>query len=151
MIYHASMIGDRERERYVALLREHYALGRLTLDEFSSRSDLVLASRSFGELRGALAGLPAPFHPADLAGLAGSLARGAVRGAVLVALTCAYVVFSLTLALVLVLTLVLHGPTASVLVGSLAIWAVPTYLLARKWRRVTSSLAPLESSAPLSR
>jgi hypothetical protein len=128
------MVGDRERERYVALLREHYARGRLTIEEFSARSDLVLASRSYGELRGALAGLPVPFDTAALGGLAGSLARAAARGAVLVALTCAYVVFSLTLALVLALVLILHGATASVLVGFLVVWAIPTHLLSRMWR-----------------
>jgi hypothetical protein len=129
------MVGDRERERYVALLREHYARGRLTIEEFSSRSDLVLASRSYGELRGALAGLPVPFETAALGGFAGSLARAAARGAMLVVLTFVYAVFTLTLALVLAVTLVLHGATTSVLVVFLVAWAIPTYLLARMWRR----------------
>jgi hypothetical protein len=135
-VYHAAMVGDTDRDRYVALLREHYARGRLTLEEFASRSDLVLASRSYGDLRGALAGLPVPFDTTFLAGFAGSLTRAAARGALLVALTCAYVVFSLTLALVLVLALLLHDATTSVLLGFLVVWAVPTYLVARMWRSV---------------
>jgi Domain of unknown function (DUF1707) len=129
------MIGDRDRERCVSMLREHYARGRLTLEEFSSRSDLVLASGSYGELRRAFADLPAPFWAADIAAGARSLGRAAVRGAVLVGLTCAYVVFSLVLALLLALTLVLHAATGWVVVGFLVVWGVPTYLLSRMWRR----------------
>jgi hypothetical protein len=130
------MVGDSERERMLSQLREHYARGRLTLEEFSSRSDRVLASRTYRDLRAALTGLPFRWGSADLAGLGDSVARTVVRGAVLLALTCAYVVFSLTLALVLVLTLVLHGATATVLLGFLVVWVVPTFLVSRMWRRV---------------
>lgn len=130
------MVGDSERERMLSQLREHYARGRLTLEEFSSRSDRVLASRTYRDLRAALAGLPFRWGSADLAGLGDSVARTVVRGAVLLALTCAYVVFSLTLALMLVLTLVLHGATATVLLGFLVVWVVPTFLVSRMWRRV---------------
>ena len=130
------MVGDRDRERILSTLREHYARGRLTLDEFSARSDLVFASRSYTELRAALRGLPVRLGGVDLVEIGDAVARAAVRGAVLFAVTCAYVVFSLTLALVLVLTLVLHGATASVLLVFLAVWAIPTYLVSRMWRRV---------------
>ncbi|HEX3332443.1 MAG TPA: DUF1707 domain-containing protein [Gaiellales bacterium] len=130
------MVGDRDRERIISTLREHYARGRLTLEEFSARSDLVFASRSYGELRTALRGLPVRLGGTDLVEIGDAVARVAVRGAVLFAVTCAYVVFSLTLALVVVLTLVLHGATASVLLVFLAAWAIPSYLVARMWRRV---------------
>jgi len=130
------MVGDRDRERIISTLREHYARGRLTLEEFSARSDLVFASRSYGELRTALRGLPVRLGGADLVEIGDSVARAAVRGVVLFAVTCAYVVFSLALALVVVLTLVLHGATASVLLVFLAAWAIPTYLVARMWRRI---------------
>jgi len=130
------MVGDRDRERILSTLREHYARGRLTLDEFSARSDLVFASRSYADLRAALLGLPVRLGGADLVEMGDAVARAAVRGAVLFAVTCAYVVFSLTLALVVVLTLVLHGATASVLLVFLAAWAIPSYLVSRMWRRV---------------
>ena len=130
------MVGDRDRERILSTLREHYARGRLTLDEFSARSDLVFASRSYGELRAALRGLPIRLGGTDLVEIGDAVARAAVRGAVLFAVTCAYVVFSLTLALVLVLALVLHGATASVLLVFFAVWAIPSYLVSRMWRRV---------------
>jgi hypothetical protein len=129
------MIGDHDRERCVSLLREHYARGRLTLEEFSTRSDLVLASGSYGELRRAFADLPAPFWAADIAASTRSLGRAAVRGALLVGLTCTYVVFTLMLLLVLVLALVLHAATGWVMLGFLVVWGVPTYLLSRMWRR----------------
>jgi len=130
------MVGDRDRERILSALREQYARGRLTLDEFSARSDLVFASRSYTELRAALRGLPVRLGGVDLVEIGDAVARAAVRGAVLFAVTCAYVVFSLTLALLLVLTLVLHGATASVLLVFLAVWAIPTYRVSRMWRRV---------------
>jgi len=130
------MVGDRDRERILSTLREHYARGRLTLDEFSARSDLVFASRSYADLRAALRGLPVRLGGADLVEIGDAVARAAVRGAVLFAVTCAYVVFSLPLALVVVLTLVLHGATASVLLVFLAAWAIPSYLVSRMWRRV---------------
>jgi len=130
------MVGDRDRERILSTLREHYARGRLTLDEFSARSDLVFASRSYADLRAALRGLPVRLGGADLVEMGDAVARAAVRGAVLFAVTCAYVVFSLTLALVVVLTLVLHGATASVLLVFLAAWAIPSYRVSRMWRRV---------------
>jgi len=130
------MVGDRDRERILSALREQYARGRLTLDEFSARSDLVFASRSYTELRAALRGLPVRLGGVDLVEIGDAVARAAVRGAVLFAVTCAYVVFSLTLAVLLVLTLVLHGATASVLLVFLAVWAIPTYLVSRMWRRV---------------
>ena len=136
LIYHGAMVGDRDRERIISTLREHYARGRLTLEEFSARSDLVFASRSYGELRTALRGLPVRLGGADLVEIGDSVARAAVRGVVLFAVTCAYVVFSLALALVVLLTLVLHGATASVLLVFLAAWAIPTYLVARMWRRI---------------
>jgi Domain of unknown function (DUF1707) len=37
-------IGDADREAAAASLREHYAQGRLTLDEFNQRLDAVFAA-----------------------------------------------------------------------------------------------------------
>jgi len=124
-------VGDGDRDRVTAVLREQYARGRLTLEEFSSRADLVLAARSRGELRGALAGLPAPLEAADVARYGRSLARGAA----LVVATGAYLLFSLALLLVLTVTLLVGGASGSVLVGFLVVWLVPTYLLFRVWHR----------------
>ncbi|MEU9830799.1 DUF1707 domain-containing protein [Streptosporangium sp. NPDC048047] len=51
-------IGDAERDAAVSALREHYARGRLTLEEFGERVDLVLAARTGRELSRAGADLP---------------------------------------------------------------------------------------------
>jgi len=52
------LAGDGDRERATASLREHFLSGRLTLDELSARTELVLRARSVEELRRALVGLP---------------------------------------------------------------------------------------------
>lgn len=51
-------IGDQERERVIALLREHYAVGRLTLDEVRRRTEVVLTAGYADEADKALAELP---------------------------------------------------------------------------------------------
>ena len=63
--------------------------------------------------------------------------QSAARGAAVVLFTGAYLLFSVVLVLVLALTVLLQGASASVLVGFLAVWLVPTYLLSRLWRRKT--------------
>jgi hypothetical protein len=127
--------GDLDRERATAALREHYARGRLTLDEISERTDRVLAARSRADLRSALSNLPVLPNVRDLAGQGGSIVQAAVRGAVLVVLTGAYVLFSFALLLVFGLTLLVEGASGSVLLGFLLVWLIPTYLLSRVWRR----------------
>jgi hypothetical protein len=52
-------IGDQERERFLALLREHYAAGRLTLDEVRRRTEIVVSATYADEADSALAELPA--------------------------------------------------------------------------------------------
>jgi hypothetical protein len=49
---------DADRERLVALLREHYALGTLELDELDRRVAIVLAATYTDEAASALVGLP---------------------------------------------------------------------------------------------
>jgi Domain of unknown function (DUF1707) len=127
--------GDRDRERATAALREHYARGRLTLDEISERTDRVLAARSRADLRSALSNLPVLPNVRDFAGHGGSIVQAAVRGAVLVVLTGAYVLFSFALLLVFGLTVLIEGATATVVLGFLLAWLLPTYLLSRVWRR----------------
>src|SRR4051795_3146442 len=91
-----ALAGDLDRERAAANLREHYAGGYLTLDEFSRRTGRVLSARSRSQVSRALFGLSRPSVMDS--------ARGAVRDLVLVVVGGVYVVFSLLLALVLGLT-----------------------------------------------
>jgi hypothetical protein len=58
----ASRFGDADRDRLVAVLREHYALGRFDLDEFSRRAEIVLAAGYAEQAAAALHDLP-PLDP----------------------------------------------------------------------------------------
>lgn len=50
---------DADRQRVVADLERHTAAGRLSLDEFTSRVDAVLAARTHGDLGELVSDLPA--------------------------------------------------------------------------------------------
>jgi hypothetical protein len=54
---------DAEREQSLALLREHCAAGRLTLDELAARVDEVHAARTRSDLDAVLRELPAAVTP----------------------------------------------------------------------------------------
>jgi hypothetical protein len=49
---------DDDRERTVALLREHHAAGRLDVDEFNERLDKAYAAKTLGELDELMSDLP---------------------------------------------------------------------------------------------
>jgi hypothetical protein len=66
-----SLLGDADRERLVALLREHYAAGRLDLDDLRDRLGVVLAAAYAEEAAVALAGLPPAGVPDSSAGRGG--------------------------------------------------------------------------------
>ena len=55
---HALRIGDAEREAAATDLGEHYAAGRLSLDELNERLDAVFSSKTFGQLSKIMADLP---------------------------------------------------------------------------------------------
>jgi hypothetical protein len=58
-------IGDADREALAAELREHYAHGRLTLEEFQDRLDATFAARTELDLKRITGDLP---HPVASAG-----------------------------------------------------------------------------------
>ena len=70
------LCSEADRERLVALLREHYAVGLLGLDELDRRVGVVLSAQYLDEAAAAIADLP---------GIAGTAAAGtgaaAPRGA----------------------------------------------------------------------
>jgi hypothetical protein len=51
-------VSDAEREATAAELREHYASGRLTLDELNERVDKALAAKTRGDLDALMRDLP---------------------------------------------------------------------------------------------
>jgi hypothetical protein len=57
---HALRIGDAERDAAAADLGEHYAAGRLTLDELNQRLDAVFSAKTFGHLAKIMTDLPGP-------------------------------------------------------------------------------------------
>ncbi|MFL5944981.1 MAG: DUF1707 domain-containing protein [Gaiellaceae bacterium] len=122
-----ALAGDLDRERAAANLREHYAGGYLTLDEFSRRTGRALSARSRSQVRRSLVGLSRP-------SLLDST-RSALRELVLVVVGGVYVVFTLLLALVLGLTVLLHGVSASAFFTIVLVWLVPTCVYARLRRR----------------
>ena len=54
---------DADRERLVALLREHYAVGLFDLDELDHRVGTVLSARFLDEAAAAVTDLPASASP----------------------------------------------------------------------------------------
>jgi hypothetical protein len=54
-----TLLGDADRDQLVSVLREHYAAGRLSLDELQRRAELVYAAAYLDEAQAALAELPA--------------------------------------------------------------------------------------------
>ena len=57
-------VGDVERDAAAAELGEHYAAGRLTIDELHERLGLVLSARTRADLTHVLADLPTIRRPA---------------------------------------------------------------------------------------
>ena len=53
-----TLLGDPERDRLAAVLREHYAAGRLSLDELRRRAEIVYGAAYLDEAAAALAELP---------------------------------------------------------------------------------------------
>ena len=64
------LISDADRERLVALLREHYAAGLFGLDELDRRVGTVLGAQFLDEAAAAVADLPAAPPPTAAAGSA---------------------------------------------------------------------------------
>jgi len=56
-------VGDAEREAVAAQLRDHYADGRLTLDELNERIDQAFAARTRADLAGLTRDLPMSARP----------------------------------------------------------------------------------------
>lgn len=58
MVQNDVRVSDTDREAVAARLREHYAAGRLSLDEFQDRLDAVYKAQVAGELNMVTDGLP---------------------------------------------------------------------------------------------
>ncbi len=77
------LAADADRERLVALLREHYAVGLFGLDELDRRVGLVLSAQYLDEVAAAVADLPGVSAPGPESGSAisgGAMSGGAMSG-----------------------------------------------------------------------
>jgi hypothetical protein len=87
---------DRDRDEVAEILREQYAQGRLTLEEFGERSTAAASAKTMGDLRALTADLPAP-APAEPENTAWSPARMrwiAVAGVVATAVVLGVVTYA---------------------------------------------------------
>jgi hypothetical protein len=76
-----SLAAEADRERLVALLREHYAAGLFGLDELDRRVGVVLTARYLDEVAAAVADLPGvPAQGTAAAGTAGARPARKRRG-----------------------------------------------------------------------
>jgi hypothetical protein len=57
---HATRIGDAERDAAAQELGDHFAAGRLTIEELHDRLSHVLSAQTRGQLIGVMADLPTP-------------------------------------------------------------------------------------------
>jgi hypothetical protein len=75
-----SLLGDADRDRLVAVLREHYAAGRMDTEELRRRVGVVLAAAYADQAAEALADLPPlPMAPGPASGPDSSAASGPSR------------------------------------------------------------------------
>jgi Flp pilus assembly protein TadB len=128
-------VGDPERERAASALRKHYVEGRLSLEEFSDRTGRALGASSRAELRTALSDLPVFPEARELVAQGRTAIRAALHGVAVLLFTGLYLLFSFTLLIVFGVTLLVEGASTALLVAFLLVWLLPTYLLARLWRR----------------
>jgi hypothetical protein len=153
--YGEAAVTDADRDAAAAQLREHYATGRLSLDEYQERLDAVFLAQTTQELGMVTAGLPregmvispgAPWdgylgsYSIDVAEIRATVARAGRR--ILLAFGVVTAGSLLVLAL-LIAALVVHGGLLGVVVGALlAILAAGVaavgalvWLAGRLWRR----------------
>jgi hypothetical protein len=129
-----NLVAEQDRDRASALLRRHYLLGRLTFEELSERVELALRARTDGELRAALRGLPAPWHPSELGPVADAAGWLAKRTFLLLLLASLWVIVTFVL-LVALLVALATGASTEIQLAIPLLWAASTYLAWRTWRR----------------
>ncbi|MBO0774950.1 MAG: DUF1707 domain-containing protein [Actinobacteria bacterium] len=128
-------VGDSEREAAAALLREQYAAGTLTWEEFQDRLHAVYDAQVYADLAAVTADLPS----ASRVGAVVQSVRSAARRALLGALT---VTGGILAVVVVIAVLVPHGALLALLLGLLlvpvlviaALVAGAAWITRRAWR-----------------
>jgi hypothetical protein len=153
--YGGAAATDADRDAAAGQLREHYAAGRLSLDEFQDRLDAVYRAQTARELGAVTDGLPhvgvvipagAPWgsypggYPLNVAKMRAAVARAGRRIMVAFGVVTAGSLLLLTL---LITALAVHGGLLGVVLGALlavlaagvaAVGAL-VWLAGRLWRR----------------
>ena len=138
-----ALVGDRDRDRAAASLQDHFIKGRISLEEFGTRTELALRAHSLSDLRVALRDLPTEWHRRSELFAAGS--RAFQKGALLlafVATATVWAICSFALAVPFALTLLAVGPSTALAVVFAAVWGVMTLALWRPWFRSWRSRTP---------
>jgi hypothetical protein len=131
-----ALIGDRERERAVSVLKAHYLRGRLSVEEFADRLEVALRARRDSDVRLALTELPAPWRAPGAARLGlESVTRAIGRAAFLAALFFLWWAVSLALLIGFLVSVVVRGMTLTNVIVFPALWLVCTFAAARVARR----------------
>jgi hypothetical protein len=149
--YGGAAVTDADRDAVAVQLREHYAVGRLSLDEFQDRLDAVYRAQTARELGRVTDGLPhqgvvvppaGPWggYPLNVKEMRAAMVRAGRRILLAFGVVTAGGLLVLTL---LITALVVHGGLLGVVVGALlAILAVGVaavgvlvWLAQRLWRR----------------
>ena len=153
--YGGRAVTDADRDAVAAQLREHYAVGQLSLDEFQDRLDAVYRAQTARELGMVTDGLPhegvlippgAPWdsypggYPLNVAKMRAAMARAGRRIMLAFGVVTAGSLLLLTL---LITAFMVHGGLLGVVLGALlAILAVGVaavgalvWLAQRLWRR----------------
>jgi hypothetical protein len=167
--YGVAAVTDADRDAAAAQLREHYAAGRLSLDEFQDRLDAIYRAQTARELGMVTDSLPhegvvippgAPWnsspggYPINVAEVRAPMARAGRRIMLAFGVVTAGSLLVLT---VLITAFMVHGGLLGVMVGALlAILAVGVaavgalaWLARRLWRRhAWIEAAPLVAGQP---
>ena len=153
--YGGTAATDAERDAFAAQLREHYAVGRLSLDEFQDRLDAVYRAQTARELEAVTDSLPHEGvvipsgpprrsypggYPLNVAKMRTAMARAGRRIMLALGVMTAG---SLVLLALLITAFIVHGGLLGVVVGALlTILAVGVaavgalvWLALRLWRR----------------
>jgi hypothetical protein len=133
-----TLVGDADRDRALALLRRHYAEGRLDRYDLISRVDVAATARSTRDVRIALRGLPnglleAVVAPRILAGLPAFRAAKRLAVAVIVSALWLFATMALLIAFAVA---ALVGSASTPLAAVFALcWLGVTLGSWRAWRR----------------
>jgi predicted phage tail protein len=134
------LVGDADRERGIALLRRHYAEGRIEVEELAERAEAVTRARTTAELQDALRDLPggrmlstvAPrvvaFQQSDLGTV---VVRRAARLLLAVAVVGAWILASTILLLSLGVAMLIAGVSAALTAAFTLAWVAMSWLF---WR-----------------